>query len=187
MLSKHRMFVTEETNFKTPSPTLAKAFHMADAGDLKGALKILVASGEASLLASNARGVCLMRMGRAEDAVQVYRICAVDNATMYLRRDLPVIVGTNFATALLLSGRTAGAANTLSEIGNETHPSVARLRSALAKWEAELSWWQKVCWKAGLVPSHPVTLEFMPGDFMDLGGLHRQEPPSRPPAEGEAA
>jgi hypothetical protein len=84
-----------------------------------------------------------------------------------MKPGLPVIYRTNFSTALLLGGLPLGARETLAEIEEKNHASVIRLREALVRWEKGLSWWQRLNWKCGIAPDVSVTLDFVPGDFVD--------------------
>ena len=80
---------------------------------------------------------------------------------------MPAVYKTNFATALLLGGHPAGCQEMLSEVGDESHPSVQRLRGAIARWEAGLSFWQKLNWRFGSIEPKNcrVPIDFEPGEF----------------------
>lgn len=108
-----------------------------------------------------------MRLGRAADAVQLYRSFVLERSTSWMRAELPVIYRTNFVTALLLSQVPLGAQNTLHEIREIDHPSVVRLRETFDRWKRSLSLWQRLGWTIGLPPNVPIELDFTPGEFVD--------------------
>lgn len=156
-----------------------KVASLADAGQLEQAIHQLASSNLLTGDIRNARGVCLMRMGRVDDAVQLYRSLVLMSGCTWMMPNLPVIYRTNFATALLMSGRRIGCLDCLLEITERDHPSVVRLRKALRDWEHGFDWRQWLCWKIGVEPRVPVALSFPPGDFF--------EPDSSPPLAGTAA
>ncbi|MCA9111355.1 MAG: hypothetical protein KDA52_15485 [Planctomycetaceae bacterium] len=149
-----------------------KAVRLVDTGQLEQAIKVLASSNLNTHAIRNARGVCLMRLGRVADAVQLYRSLVLMQGCTWMNPELPVIYRTNFATSLLLSGRKTGGLEALLEIREPDHPSVVRLREAFQKWEQNLTWGQWLLWKFGVDPKSPVTLAFAPGDFA--------EPPPEP-------
>lgn len=155
---------TEDAPHRTP---VGIAVRLAEAGEYEKALHALAKGGSGSPEVTNARGVCLMRLQRASDAVQVLRPLVLEPGSTWMKRDLPVIYRTNFATALLLGGHKLGGRDALIEIGERAHPSRVRLADALRLWERELSWWQRLLWKLGVEPDLPVTIDFLPGDFVD--------------------
>ena len=115
----------------------------------------------------NAVGVCLLRLGRAEEAVKLYRELLLFPSTLVLRDDLPLHYSTNFATALLLYGQVTVCLRMLSQIGNDDDPTVRQLQAAIARWERSLSYWARLGWRWGAVdPSDgPVPIDFMPGQL----------------------
>jgi tetratricopeptide (TPR) repeat protein len=115
----------------------------------------------------NAKGVCLLRMGKYDEAVRLYKNLVLTPGCTWMRRDLPTVYKTNYATALLLSGRPGGSLEMLDEIGDEQNPTVRRLRSAIQHWEARLSLWQRLNWRFGrIAPSNrPLSIDFEAGDF----------------------
>lgn len=114
----------------------------------------------------NARGVCLLRVGRVEDAVALFRSLVLNPGCTWMRRDRPMHFKTNFATALLMAGHPSGCLEILAEAGVES-PEAARLRAAIKSWEATLPFWPWVNWKTSRIepPHRPAALGFPPGDF----------------------
>ncbi len=146
---------------------LDRAIQLAAAGNPGESLQTLAQISEASPDIINARGVCLMRLGRAEEAVRLFRSLVLTPNCTWMKADLPVIYRTNFSTALLLAGMPLGARETLAEIAEKSHPSVVRLQQALNSWEQQLGLWQRFCLKLGLAPEAAVAVTFLAGDFVD--------------------
>lgn len=146
---------------------ISKAAELADAGEVEKAFKLLLALNNPTDAVYNARGVCLMRLGRLDEALRVFRAFVLQSGCVWMRPDLAVIHRVNYATALLLSGLTSGATAILSEVHQEDHPAVVRLRGALDGWVRNLSWWQWLNWKTGVAAAVPVSLPFIPGEFFD--------------------
>ena len=121
----------------------------------------------------NAKGVCLLRLGRFEEAVAVYRELVVNPGTTSMRPGVPTVYKTNFATALLLAGNVSGCQQTLDEMAEEQHPTVQRLRTAIQRWQKSLSLWQKINWRVGGIEpgNRPATIDFTPGELVSESGL----------------
>ena len=162
---KHRR--THVSPVDTSSALVNVVARTADAGHLENALHLLAAANQNTNETRNARGVCLMRIGRISDAVRTLRSLVLAPNCTWMKPDLPVIYGANFVTALLLAGQPGGGRDLLREIAQQEHPSVIRLWEALKDWERGLTWWQWLNWKTGLVPDVPIELKFVPGEFAD--------------------
>ncbi|MBI1314785.1 tetratricopeptide repeat protein [bacterium] len=165
--------IVQDRNSISPSITsqpanspLVLADAAAQAGDIQRALTILKAAAATDAI-TNARGVCLMRQGRFDAALNLYRSLVVNQGCTWMREETPVIYRTNYCTALLLAGHPDGCVELLDSISAQTHPSVVRLRHSLNAWRSGLSLWQRLQWKLGLLPAVPVHLGFPPGDMLD--------------------
>ena len=128
----------------------------------------------------NAMGVCLLRLGRAEDAIPLLRSLVLEPNCTWTRATVPLLYRCNFATALLVSGRPSGCEDILSEVAEQTHPSVQRIRAALERWVETLTLWQKLNWWVGRIepPQCHVVLDFVPGE-LEIDVAQRDD--SRPP------
>ncbi|MEZ6055323.1 MAG: tetratricopeptide repeat protein [Planctomycetaceae bacterium] len=146
---------------------IAKVSSLVDAGQATEALRVLGHVTRRTEVTYNAQGVCLMRLGRYSDAVEIYRSFVMEFGCTWMKATLPVFVRANFATALLLAGHTTGFQSTLAEIKEQSHPSVARLRQSLKDWERNLSWLGRLKWFCGVAPKTPITLTFPPGEFVE--------------------
>jgi hypothetical protein len=105
---------------------------------------------------TNAEGVCEIRRGNVDRAVQVLRNLVMDGNGILMRLDLPVQFRANFAAAMLASGNVAGCLQALSEIKEQTHPAVQSVRRVLTQWKESLSLWQRISFHLGGEPSQPL-------------------------------
>ncbi len=99
--------------------------------------------------------------------MRVFRELLLNPGSTWMRPDLPTVYKANYATALLMAGHPSGCLEILGEINNGAHPSVERLREAIRRWEAGLSFWQRLNWRIGKIEptGRPVQLAFAPGEF----------------------
>jgi tetratricopeptide (TPR) repeat protein len=176
----------EEVSGNRQQRLYAEARQWMAAGDYEKARQILNAS-SASDEMKNAKGVCLMRLGRHEEALRIYRNLVLQSGTMWMRPDVHIHFKVNLCTALLLAGHSAGCAASLAEINRDDHPAVQRLRNAIAAWKRELSLWQKILWWIGQEPSHPVTLSFPAGELDDDQPDPVKPRQPQPPNDGRQA
>ncbi|MCC9605759.1 tetratricopeptide repeat protein [Blastopirellula sp. JC732] len=117
----------------------------------------------------NARGVCLLRMGRYTEALQFYRGMLLRSGCIVMRPELPTYLKANYATALLLIGQTEGCVQTLTEANDDKSPIVMRLNQNLKRWEKGLTLGQWLLFKFGALhsPHALVPIDFLPGVFED--------------------
>jgi hypothetical protein len=163
-------------------PTLERAMRHVASGHYERALNLLDAAGRDAPI-RNARGVCLLRMGRYEDATRVLRELVLSPGCTWMRSDIPTLYKTNFATALFLGGHPAGCLEILAEIHEEKHPSVQRLRSAIKSWEKRLSWLQWLNWKISRVePARcRASVELPAGEFeSEVSPAEPEQPETTP-------
>ena len=159
---------------------LEQAAALGAAGNYEAAANLLRGAGKEPSL-RNALAVCLMRIGRLEEAIVVLRGIVLEPAGAWIRTDVPLIYQTNFATALLLGGQPNGCVELLGQITEQEHPAVKRLHEAVARWERTLSWWDYLNWKVGRINPRRVAvqLDFAPGDF-ELTAKSSEPPASQP-------
>src|SRR5262245_48364368 len=134
---------------------------LLEADQIHEALKLL--SRDGSEWARNARAVCYLRLGDALAAVDILRGLVIAGH-LNLRAEAPLIFKTNFATALFLSGNSGGGERVLNDLRREQAESVQKLRAAVEKWNAGMSFWQKLRWRLGGEPT-PLSLDYRPGDL----------------------
>ncbi len=141
---------------------LERVKELLDSGKTQEAVKAL--SREDSQWARNARGVCHLRLGDANAAVDTLRALVVTRH-LNLRAEAPLVFKTNLATALLLSGNTGGGESILCDIRDEQNEKVQKLRAAIEQWKARMSFWEKLRWWLGGEPARPFSLDDPPGDL----------------------
>jgi hypothetical protein len=129
------------------------------------ALQAIARARTGSPWVTNAIGVCQLRLGNARVAVDVFRGLVLAGGGLLLRRDVPPVFKINYATALLLADNLEGCQNVLAEVAEGEHPAVQSLRTAIRRWKAALTLWEKVRWYLGGQVNRPVTLDGPPGDL----------------------
>jgi hypothetical protein len=134
-------------------------------GNAERALETTARSKLRSPWAMNANGVCLLRLGRAKQAVDLFRGLVLAPGGVAFRADAPPVFRINLATALLADDNLDGCLTILHEINDEDHPAVQQLRGAIQRFRDGLSLWKKLQWRLGMVPSGPVALDFPLGNL----------------------
>lgn len=143
-----------------------KALRLIAEEHYQKAVDLLNSSGQSPPVL-NAKGVCLLRLGSIQSALQVYRSYILQPGGAWARTDMPISHVLNFATALLLSGRPAGCLDILAHVSDPEHPGVRRLRDAISRWERQLSLWQRFNWRFGRIEpaGTQVRLDGLPGEI----------------------
>ncbi|MFG0243399.1 MAG: hypothetical protein ACF8R9_11505 [Phycisphaerales bacterium JB054] len=128
------------------------------------ALKLLKSANGADPVLMNAAGVCHLRAGRPDRAVEVFRRLCVGEG-IGIRPDANQLHVANFATALLLSGNLNACRHHLRLV-DPRHPVAAQVSGAIAGWEASLGGWQRLLRRVGMYePKRPLELGSPPGSF----------------------
>ena len=149
--------------------------------DYVSAAELLRSAGH-DLQVRNLLGICLMRIGEYEQAVQVFRQVVLAPGGIQLRTDIDNCWKRNFATALLLKGLPSGALEVLAEIPDDVDSlRTAQIRSAIVKWEKTLSLFRWLDWKLNKIEPRNcrVPIDFEPGELDFDGVLPRPNLPSR--------
>jgi hypothetical protein len=143
---------------------LQRVQQLLEEGKPKEALNFLRSSGTATTPhLGNALGVCLLRLGDAEQAIQVYRGLLFADGGLSLSRSAPTTFKANFATAMLMKNNVSGCLDVLSETEEKQHPAVQQLRAAIRRWRKGLTFGQKIKSFLGIAHDNPVPLDFPPG------------------------
>ncbi len=123
------------------------------------ALNFIIHSGNDSSQMENARGVCLLRLGRLDEAISVLQDVTYQGLPV-IPYDAPALFRTNFAVAMLRANRDKGAALEISDRlkGNE-HPEAAKLKAAVHQWKKSLGPLGRLRCRVGLCPAKPVPLD----------------------------
>jgi hypothetical protein len=143
---------------------LARVDRLQMAGSPQDALVALNGSAVVSPWVENARGVCLLRLGRARQAVDVLRGLVFDTTRMGFRPDADPVFEANYATSLLLAGNADSFEGILGGIRDRRHPAVVKLADAVRRWRASFTWgeWLRACFGGA---ARPLVLDFPPGDL----------------------
>lgn len=154
------------TSDATLHPAIQRARPLIQKGDYVGTAKLLAAADRHPQV-RNALGICLMRTGRIDNAVDVYRAFVLTPGTLLERADVCDMYKRNFATALLIKGLPSGALTVLKGTGEPDHPMATRLYAAIKQWERSLSWLRRLDWKFNSIePANcTIPLGFEPGEF----------------------
>jgi hypothetical protein len=127
---------------------LARVDEFLRKGRPREALALLPATDTPSV--RNARGVCLLRLGRPGEAIEVLRDLVFGPGGLAVRPDADPVFQANYATALLLDGNVEGFWGILGGIRDRSHPAVAKLDEAVRRWKAGMTFWQRVGSALGL-------------------------------------
>jgi predicted Zn-dependent protease len=155
---------TAEKHPSEPSGLRDQIEKLLQAGRPKKALDVLARTKVRSPWSTNAVAVCLLRLGQAEQAVELFRNLVL-SGSLFLRPDVRTVWKVNFAIALLMTDNLPGCIQVLRDIHEEDHPSVQRLRNAIRQWKQELSLWEKLQWHLGGQPARRVRLGCPPGEL----------------------
>ncbi|QDV71466.1 hypothetical protein Poly24_52020 [Rosistilla carotiformis] len=142
---------------------VASLIQQSDYGE---AVEVLRAAGYDNQV-RNALGVCLMRLGRSEEAVAVFRQFVLSADGVSEKREICNAYKRNFATALLLKGTPSGALSVLRDTREPEHPMAVCISTAIRNWADSLPWWPRINWKINLLePANcHVPIDFEPGEL----------------------
>ncbi len=129
------------------------------------AMEVISRSKIGSPWMTNALGVCQMRQGEYDKAVNTFRSMLVGAGGIHLRPEFPVHFKTNFALAMLQDKNLSGFFRVFDEVRDESHPSVLRIQAALNAWKSEFSFIDKLKWWMGEIPSRSMGFDFPLGDL----------------------
>jgi hypothetical protein len=142
---------------------LGQVAKFLEAGQPAAALERIRRSKLSSPWLTNAAGVCQLRLGNAELAVDTFRSLVLAAGGLVLRDDVPAEFKINFATALLADGNLTGGLRVLDEARDEGHPAAREIRDAIRRWKEGMTFWQKLRWSVGGQPPRPLVLDFALG------------------------
>ena len=123
------------------------------------ALDFITHSGNDSPEMQNARGVCLLRLGRLDEAVSVLQDVTCQGLAG-MSHHAPALFQVNFAVAMLRANREKGGALLISDRlnGNE-HPEAAKLKGAVRQWKKSIGLLGRLRCRLGAYPAKPVPLD----------------------------
>lgn len=112
----------------------------------------------------NARGVCLLRLGRPGEAIAALRDLVFAPDGFAVRADAHSVFQANYAVALLLDGNADSFWSILGGIPDRRHPAVGRLDDAVRRWKAGMTFGQRVASALG-IGGPRFALDFPPGEL----------------------
>lgn len=151
------------TNTPKLSVSIEGVRTLLEQGRPEEALELVNHSGQDSPPWQNARAVCLMRLGKAEEAIRTLRPIVFPNGDMYPPDDVPALYRANFVSAMLLKHRVETVMPLIERLKGESHPYVRQLLSAIHLWRNRLPLWQRTLWVLGWYPSQSIPFDFRPG------------------------
>jgi len=142
---------------------LNRVREMLDNEQVENAFKVLANCGHSSPAIENARGVCLLRLGRLDAAMKVFRDLVFPGGAFSIPHETPTIFRANYVTTFLLLGNLVVGMQLLREIPEKRHPLVQQLKTAVRRWKQSLPWWRRMLLPIGFYPIKPLPLDFAPG------------------------
>ena len=104
----------------------------------------------------NAQAVCLQRLGRNAEAVDILRSLVYGDKAEHNPRNVPFAISINFATALLTVGDVQACERLLRYLCADDSSIVKNLRDHIQRWEHSLSFWQRSLYHRGRLVQKPV-------------------------------
>lgn len=135
---------------------------LLDKDRLQEALDLINRQRQETPEAQNARAVCLLRLGRVEEAASILRNIAFRDL-ICMPDDAPLLFQLNFATAMLMANFKDAAFTVMDRLQSEKDPQAVELREAIARWKKNIGPLGRFCCRLGFYPKKPVKLDFPPG------------------------
>jgi hypothetical protein len=136
---------------------------LLDEGKPQQALDLVNRRDQDSAEWRNARGVCLLRLGKVDEAAGVLREVVFPDDSIAIPDDMPSLYRANFATAMLLKRNLVAGIPILRRLNGEPHPYIRQLSTALARWDKSLNFVQRLLGTVEWYPDKPFPLDFPPG------------------------
>lgn len=144
---------------------LQQVRELLDLGHPEAALNVLIEFGQHSPFLDNARGVCLLRMGKPGEALKVFRALVFPGGAFAIPDDTPTVFRVNYVTTFILLNNVIIGIQLLHDIPQQDHPLVRRLVETVHRWKRSLTWWRRLLLPVGLYPNQPLRLDFAPGSI----------------------
>jgi tetratricopeptide (TPR) repeat protein len=137
---------------------------LLEAGQTENAIYFIEKTGLQSPDLRNALGVCLLRLGKVEKALNILQEL-VFQKFLSIPKGTPALYQANYATVLLLKNYNQMAIEIINGLPAAEHPYIAQLQASVARWKKQLTAFNKFRCLLGLYPDTPVTLSVQPGDL----------------------
>jgi hypothetical protein len=136
---------------------------MLDRGQIQHALASITHTGQDTPPWRIARGVCLLRMGRLDDAARLFADLVFPGGGVIVPEDTPSLYIANFITAMLLKRNLASAIPLLEHLRSDGHPYVTQLLQAAQQWRRSLTRFQRFRCYIGWYPNVALSPPSPPG------------------------
>lgn len=151
-------------NNKTSQDTITYIQKLLASNEIEKAFHYIDRKGDRTPELRNALGVCLMRLGETEKAVNILREL-VFQKYLSIPRGTPPLFQANYATALLMKRYNQMGIEIIKTLSPSGHPYIAQLHDAVAQWRKDLPLYRKFLSKLGLYPNTRIVLNFPPGQI----------------------
>jgi hypothetical protein len=141
------------------------AHKLLDEGRPADALDLINRSGQRSASIQNARGVCMLRTGKYDQAMAIFRDLVFPGGSLSIDPKARTVFQTNYAASLLMAGNVVVGESILSQIQEKKHPAVVRLKLVVKRWKKSLGLLRAALLLLGAYPDKPVSFDFAPGDL----------------------
>ena len=155
-----------EARAAQPANLMDTVRRLLEAGNPDAAMEAIHRSGSKAPPVMNARGVCLLRLGKFEPAVAIFRDLVFPAGSFTMELQTPTVYQANYVLSLLLNGNPMVAMSVLGEIEDRDHPAVAKVRQAIKQWKKKLPLLSRALLLVGVCPDTPVTLDGPPGELL---------------------
>ncbi|MCE5277051.1 MAG: hypothetical protein ABFD92_08210 [Planctomycetaceae bacterium] len=148
----------------TIDTVLSNVSALLDQSRCEDALNLISHCGINSIRLANARGVCLLRIGRVEQALAIFRDLVYPRGAFSIPDGTPAEFQANYVSALLAAGNITIAKSLLGQIDQQGHPSIVKIKDAMARWRKSVG----LVARAKLLLGGPLTkpvLDYAPGDL----------------------
>lgn len=122
-----------------PIVSISEVNAMLDSGQVEQALAAIVHTGQDTPLWRNARGVCLLRLGRLDEAMRLFTHLVFAPGSVVVPEDVPPLYVANFITAMLLKKNFEAAIPPLEHLRDDGSPYVTQLLLATRQWRRSLT------------------------------------------------
>ena len=137
---------------------------LLDEGRPSDALKLIDHPGQTSASMKNAQAVCLLRLGKVQEAISLLRDITFQGFVC-IPSDTPVVYQANFITAMLMANHKDSIFDIIDRLDDRQHPAVAKIKATIEKWEKSLNTFQKLLYKMGIYPKKAILIDFPPGEL----------------------
>lgn len=131
--------------------TLEKLKKLLEDDNINDALSILNKTNDKSIWCQNARGVCLMRMGKYKQAVTTLTPLVFPGGSVIIGLGVPEKVKLNLAEAMLLTGNVSGAVSLIQNV-KEDSVQLIKLEQTIKRWKKSLSLFARLEVWCGILP-----------------------------------